>query len=140
MAERSQRRAAPQVSFDYTFDRLLESKLAQVYATETRPWLQGSRLTAWELEKDGREVRVRVDGQLIFNNTQMVLRAARAGFGLAFVMEDQAASALADGSLVRVLEDWSPRFPGYHLYYPSRRQPSAAFTLVVEALRAGCSL
>lgn len=89
----------------------------------------------WELEKDGRELRVRVDGVLAFNNTGMIVRAADAGFGLGFVMEDQVAEHLADRRLVRVLADWCPPFTGYHLYYPSRRQPSAAFTLLVEALR-----
>lgn len=92
-------------------------------------------LYAWELEKDGRELRVRVEGQLAFNNVPMILRAARAGFGLACVVEDHVAADLRDGTLVRVLEDWCPPFAGYHLYYPSRRQPSAAFALLVEALR-----
>ena len=90
---------------------------------------------AWELEKDGREVRVRVEGQLAFDNVHMVARAAAGGFGLAFVMEDQVESQIADGRLTRVLHDWCPLFAGYHLYYPSRRQPSAAFTLLVDALR-----
>jgi DNA-binding transcriptional LysR family regulator len=92
-------------------------------------------LYAWELEKDGREVRVRVDGQLAFNNVAMIVEAAAAGFGLGFVMEGQAARHVAEGRLVPVLEDWCPPFPGYHLYYPSRRQPSAAFSLLVDALR-----
>ena len=92
-------------------------------------------LYAWEFEKDRREINVRVDGSLIFNDMRMVLRAALDGFGLAFVMEDQAQSALAEGTLIRVLTDWSPRFPGYHLYYPSRRQPTPAFSLLIEALR-----
>ena len=92
-------------------------------------------LYAWELEKDGRELHVRVDGQLVFNNVPMILRAAAAGFGLACVLEDQAEVYLADGRLVRVLEDWCPPFAGYHLYYTSRRQPSAAFALLVDALR-----
>lgn len=92
-------------------------------------------LYAWELEKDGRELRVRVEGQLAFNSAEMIVRAAADGFGLGFVMEDQAAEPIAAGRLVRVLEDWCPAFPGYHLYYPSRRQPSAAFALLVEALR-----
>jgi DNA-binding transcriptional LysR family regulator len=87
------------------------------------------------LEKDGREVRVRVEGQLAFNNVNMIIRTATAGFGLGFVMEDHVEGQLADGRLVRVLEDWCPSFPGYHLYYPSRRQPSAAFVLLVDALR-----
>ena len=98
--------------------------------------LSGGRLYAWELEKDGHEVRVRVDGQLAFDNIDLVTRAAEAGFGLAFMMENHVTQQLADGRLVRVLDDWCPPFPGYHLYYPSRRQPSAAFTLLVDALRA----
>ncbi|MEW6121996.1 MAG: LysR family transcriptional regulator [Pseudomonadota bacterium] len=97
--------------------------------------LSGGGFYAWELEKAGRAVRVRVEGQLAFNTTTMIVRAAEAGFGLGFVMEDQVTRQLAEGRLVRVLEDWSPPFPGYHLYYPSRRQPSAAFALLVEALR-----
>jgi len=78
---------------------------------------------------------VRVEGQLVFNNTTLILGAALAGFGLAYLPEDHVADDIAAGRLVRVLEDWSPPFPGYHLYYPSRRQPSPAFSLVVEALR-----
>jgi DNA-binding transcriptional LysR family regulator len=97
--------------------------------------LSAGGLYAWELEKDGREVRVRVEGQFTFNNSRMIVRAATAGFGLGFVMEDQVEAHLADGRLVRVLEDWCPWFPGYHLYYPSRRQPSAAFSLLMETLR-----
>lgn len=97
--------------------------------------LTSGAIYAWELEKDGREIRVRVDGQLAFNNTEMILRAAIAGFGLGFIMEDQAAPAIADGRLRTVLDDWCPPFPGYHLYYTSRRQPSAAFSLIVDALR-----
>ncbi|ACB95399.1 LysR family transcriptional regulator [Beijerinckia indica] len=97
--------------------------------------LSSGGLYAWELEKDGRELRVRVEGQLAFNNVNMIVRAATAGFGLGFVMEDQVTAHLADGRLIRVLEDWCPPFPGYHLYYPSRRQPSAAFAVLVEALR-----
>lgn len=92
-------------------------------------------LYAWELEKSSRELHVRVDGQLVFNNARMMVRAALDGLGLACVLEDLVADQLASGSLVRVLADWCPPFAGYHLYYPSRRQPSAAFTLLVEALR-----
>jgi DNA-binding transcriptional LysR family regulator len=92
-------------------------------------------LYAWEFEKRGRPVNVRVQGQLIFNDISLSLRAAAVGFGLAFVMEDQAKPYLSDKRLVRALEDWCPPFPGYHLYYPSRRQISPAFALVVEALR-----
>jgi DNA-binding transcriptional LysR family regulator len=98
-------------------------------------FLSAGGLYAWELEKKGREVRVRVEGQLAFNNVPMIIRAAASGFGLGFVMEDQVAEHLSDGRLVRVLEDWCPPFAGYHLYYPSRRQPSAAFSLLVDALR-----
>jgi DNA-binding transcriptional LysR family regulator len=92
-------------------------------------------LYAWELQKGNRELHVRVDGQVAFNNVPMTLRAAAAGFGLACVLDDQAAPMIADGRLIRVLEDWCPPFAGYHLYYPSRRQPSAAFSLLVDALR-----
>ncbi len=92
-------------------------------------------LYAWELQKGRRELHVRVDGQLVFNDVPMMLRAAEAGFGLACVPDDHIAAMIAEGRLVRVLEDWCPPFSGYHLYYPSRRQPSAAFSLLVDALR-----
>jgi len=92
-------------------------------------------LYIWEFEKDGRDVHVRVDGPLILNDIDMVLQAAVDGHGLACVMEDQAASFLEDGRLVRVLQDWCPPFSGYHLYYPDRRQLPAAFSLLVTALR-----
>jgi DNA-binding transcriptional LysR family regulator len=97
--------------------------------------LSTGALYAWELEHDDREVRVRVDGQLTFNTTLMIVEAALAGFGLGFVMEDEVTAHIAAGRLVRVMEAWCPSFAGYHLYYPSRRQPSAAFTLLLEALR-----
>jgi DNA-binding transcriptional LysR family regulator len=90
---------------------------------------------SWEFAKGGRETRVRVDGQLAFNDTQMVVRAACAGFGLGFIMEDQVKEHLADKRLTRVLADWCPPFSGYHLYYPSRLQPTPAFALLVDALR-----
>lgn len=92
-------------------------------------------LYAWEFAKRGREMKVRVEGQLVFNNIALRLNAVLAGFGLAFLPEDQVTAHLADGSLVRVLADWCPTFPGYHLYYPSRRQPTPAFSLLVDALR-----
>ena len=92
-------------------------------------------LYAWEFEKGGLELKVRVDGQLVFNGTVQMLNAALAGFGLAYVPEDLAQPHLAKGLLKRVLEDWCPTYSGYHLYYPSRRQPSAAFALLVDALR-----
>lgn len=90
---------------------------------------------AWEFEKDGRELRVRVDGQVTFNNVPLLLQAARDGFGLACTLEDQVERHLADGSLVRVLEDWCAPFAGYHLYYPGRRQLSPALSVIVQALR-----
>ena len=92
-------------------------------------------LYAWEFERGGRELKVRVEGQLVFNGGAMILRAAEAGFGLAYLPEDRVRAHLADGRLIRVLADWCPPFPGYHLYYPSRRQPTPAFTVLVEALR-----
>ncbi|HEX2134623.1 MAG TPA: LysR family transcriptional regulator, partial [Microvirga sp.] len=79
-------------------------------------------LYAWEFEKDGHELRVRVEGQLVFNSSTRILSAALAGFGLAYLPEDQVRTHLAEGRLVRVLADWCPPFSGYHLYYPSRRQ------------------
>jgi DNA-binding transcriptional LysR family regulator len=90
---------------------------------------------AWEFEKDGRALKVRVDGRLVFNHTALMLQAATAGFGLAITMQDQVEGPLADGRLVRVLADWCPPFSGYHLYYPSRRQLSPAFAVLLEALR-----
>jgi DNA-binding transcriptional LysR family regulator len=92
-------------------------------------------LYAWEFEKDGRELNVRVEGQLVFNDMNLIVKGAEAGLGLAYVMPDQVADQIADGRLIPVLEDWRPPFPGYHLYYPSRRQPTSAFALVVDALR-----
>ncbi|HEX9525361.1 MAG TPA: LysR family transcriptional regulator, partial [Reyranella sp.] len=92
-------------------------------------------LYAWEFEKAGRQLRARVDGQLVFNGTGQMLNAALAGFGLAYVPEDLALPHLSKGRLVRALADWCPPFPGYHLYYPSRRQSSPAFALLVDALR-----
>jgi DNA-binding transcriptional LysR family regulator len=92
-------------------------------------------LYAWEFEKGGRELKVRVEGQLVFNGLALVLNAALAGFGLAYLPEDQVKAHLADGHLVRVLAECCPPFSGYHLYYPSRRQPTPAFTLLVDALR-----
>lgn len=92
-------------------------------------------LYAWEFGKGGRDLSVRVDGPLTFNAPRMCLMAALDGHGLAFLPEDHAAGFLGSGRLVRLLEDWCPPFAGYHLYYPSRRQPTPAFAMVVEALR-----
>ena len=92
-------------------------------------------LYAWEFEKDGRDLRVRVEGQLTYNTTAQELNAALAGLGLAYVPEGMAQPYLAKGRLKRVLEDWCLPYSGYHLWYPSRRQSSAAFALLVDALR-----
>jgi DNA-binding transcriptional LysR family regulator len=92
-------------------------------------------LYAWEFEKGGRELRVRVEGQITCNGTAQMLNAALGGTGLAYVPEGMAEPHVAKGRLKRVLEDWCLPFSGYHLFYPSRRQSSAAFSLVVEALR-----
>jgi DNA-binding transcriptional LysR family regulator len=90
---------------------------------------------AWEFEKDARELKVRVEGQLVFNTTIQMLNAAVAGLGLAYVPEGLAQPHLPEGRLKRVLEDWCAPYSGYHLYYPSRRQSSAAFALLVDVLR-----
>jgi len=92
-------------------------------------------LYAWEFEKRGHELKVRVEGQLVFNNMALRLNAVLAGFGMAYLPEDQVQAHIADGRLIRVLGDWCPPFSGYHLYYPSRHQPTPAFALVADALR-----
>jgi DNA-binding transcriptional LysR family regulator len=92
-------------------------------------------LWAWDFERDGRELKVRVDGQLVFNNIFQVRDAALDGAGLAYIPEDLARPHIKARQLQWVLQDWSPPWPGYHLYYPSRRQASPAFALVVDALR-----
>jgi DNA-binding transcriptional LysR family regulator len=92
-------------------------------------------LYVWDFQRRGRQVNVRVDGPLIFNTAPPQVDAALAGLGIALLPEDELATHIESGRLVRVLEDWCPRFTGYHLYYPSRRQPSPAFSLVVKALR-----
>jgi DNA-binding transcriptional LysR family regulator len=97
--------------------------------------MQSGGVLTWEFEKDDREVKVRVEGRLAFNNTLMALEAAAAGYGLAYLLEDRVKACLSDGRLIQVLADWCPPFSGYHLYYPSRRQPRPAFALLVDALR-----
>lgn len=92
-------------------------------------------ILAWEFEKDGHELKVRVEGQLVFNNIAMRLDAAKRGLGLAYMPEDQVADCIARGELVRVLEEWCGPFSGCHLYYPNRRHASPAFALVLDALR-----
>ncbi|MDB5500626.1 MAG: LysR family transcriptional regulator [Tardiphaga sp.] len=90
---------------------------------------------AWEFEKRGQPLKVRVEGQLVFTHMALRLKAALAGLGLAYLPEDLVQGHIADGRLMQVLSDWCAPFPGYHLYYPSRRQPAPAFALLVEALR-----
>ncbi|MBX5188374.1 LysR family transcriptional regulator [Rhizobium sp. NZLR3b] len=90
---------------------------------------------AWEFGRERQEMRVRVGGQVAFNTVPQLIKAALDGFGLAYIHEDVVRRYLDDKRLVQVLDDWSPPFPGYHLYYPSRRHPSPAFILLVEALR-----
>jgi DNA-binding transcriptional LysR family regulator len=89
----------------------------------------------WEFEKRGRPLKVRVDGQLVFNSIRLRMEAVLAGLGLAYLPEDQVTRELASGKLIQVLDDWCAPFPGYHLYYPSRRQVAPAFALLVDALR-----
>ena len=95
----------------------------------------GGSLYAWEFEKDGRDLNVRVEGQLVCNSASLLLEGALKGFGLAYLTEGHVQTYISQGRLVRVLADWCPPFSGYHLYYPSRRQPSPAFALLVDALR-----
>jgi DNA-binding transcriptional LysR family regulator len=95
----------------------------------------GGSLYAWEFEKNGRELNVRVEGQLTFNSGGLLLEGALKGLGLAYLTEGHVQPYVSSGKLVRVLSDWCPPFSGYHLYYPSRRQPSPAFSLIVDALR-----
>ncbi|EYD74774.1 Transcriptional regulator, LysR family [Rubellimicrobium mesophilum DSM 19309] len=117
-------RPAPAVPQDLTMHRCIN------YRNST-----SGDLYAWEFEKEGRALNVRVEGALVFNDTLPAMEAAMEGFGLAYLPEDVAAASLRDGRLVAVLGDWCPYSPGYHLYYPSRRQPTPAFALLVDALR-----
>jgi DNA-binding transcriptional LysR family regulator len=94
-------------------------------------------LYVWEFHNKGRDLNVRVDGPLIFNNMRLAQQAAVEGFGLAFLFEDAVQEQLRAGHLVQVLDEWCPFFAGYHLYFPSRRQQSPAFMRLVEALRKG---
>lgn len=107
----------------------------RVRMTDGAPPQHGHRSHIWEFQKGSREIKVRVEGQLVVNGINETLNAARAGIGLGFVPEDLAEPYVAKGQLRRVLDDLCPPFPGFHLYYPSRRQSSLAFSLLVEALR-----
>jgi DNA-binding transcriptional LysR family regulator len=92
-------------------------------------------LYVWEFERRGRQMNVRVDGQVTFNTPHHMVIAALDGLGIAFLPEEEFRPYIDEGRLIRVLDTWCPPFPGYHLYYPSRRQPSPAFSLVLDALR-----
>ena len=92
-------------------------------------------LYSWEFAKDGRDLRVKVEGQLTYSSSIPMVDAAIAGLGIAYVPENLATDAVASGRLVQLLDDWSPSFSGYHLSYPSRRQMSPAFAIIVDALR-----
>ncbi|MFJ7356478.1 LysR family transcriptional regulator [Phyllobacterium sp. NPDC097923] len=92
-------------------------------------------LYAWEFEKDGKPLNVRVDGQFVCNDVPIIIDGALAGLGLACLPDDYLLPLIGEGKLVPVLEDWSPPFPGYHIYYPSRRLASPAFSLLIDALR-----
>jgi DNA-binding transcriptional LysR family regulator len=118
------RHAAPQTPHDLTGHRCINLRLPT----------RGSLYT-WEFSRGGRELNVHVEGPLVVNDSIVAVDAAIKGMGLACLMEDLVVPAIAQGRLVRVLEDWCEPFAGYHLYYPSRRQASNVFTLVVDALR-----
>lgn len=98
--------------------------------------LASGGLLPWEFEKDGKEIKVRTSGPLISNNSDIATAAVRAGVGLGYIMEQDVADEIASGELVQVLADWSPSFPGFHLYHPSRRQSPPALRALIAALRA----
>jgi DNA-binding transcriptional LysR family regulator len=116
--------AAPQVPQDLSNHRCINLRLPT----------KGNLFT-WEFEKGGHNVNLHVQGQLVFNSSQPILRAALAGFGVAYIPEDMATAHIEQGKLTRVLNDWCPYYQGYHLYYASRRQSSLAFKLLINALR-----
>ncbi|MGF9566051.1 LysR family transcriptional regulator [Neorhizobium sp. JUb45] len=114
----------PQTPQDLTQHRCINLRL---------PTLGG--LYTWEFEREGRPVNVRVDGQFVCNDVPMIIDAALGGIGLTCLPDDHLGPLVRDGRLIQVLEDWCDPFPGYHLYYPSRRLASPAFALLVDALR-----
>lgn len=119
-----EKRGTPQTPYDLTKHDCISLRMAT-----------SGGLYAWEFERDGKELKVKTEGQLVFNDADLIVAAALAGHGIAFTIEGHVTRHFADGSLVRVLEDWCEPFDGYYLYYPSRRQPSPAFGLVLEGLR-----
>lgn len=125
--------AAPSYLADRPVPRRPEDLTDHICINLRLPTLGG--LYAWEFEKGGRDVRVWVEGQLVFNTVSLILKAALDGFGIAYLPQDQVQASLDDGRLARVLNDWCPPFSGYHLYYPTLCRPSPAFAVLVEALR-----
>jgi len=119
-----ERRGTPQTPYDLAKHNCISLRMAT-----------SGGLYAWEFERDGKELKVKTEGQLVFNDADLIVAAALAGRGIAFTVEDHVEHHLAAGTLVRLLEDWCEPFDGYYLYYPSRRQPSPAFSLMLEALR-----
>ena len=117
-------RAKPKVPQDLTEHNCINLRLPK-----------HSGLYAWEFDKRGQALNVRVEGQLVFNTGRLLLQAALDGAGLTYLTESELEPYVRDGRLIRVLEDWCEPFPGYHLYYPSRRQPTPAFSLILHALR-----
>ena len=114
----------PQSAEDLTSHNCINSRLP-TYGT----------IFQWGLEKDGHQVKLRSEGQLVLNTLGLRIAAALDGMGIAYLPEDQILAYVAAGRLVRVLDDWCQPFPGYHLYYPSRKHPSAAFSLLLDRLR-----
>lgn len=118
---------------------LVPRDLTQHACVNYRMMASGQTLD-WEFEREGRSLAIKVTGPLVFNEPELMLEAALDGLGLAYVVEGQAAPHLAAGRLVRLLEDWTPPFPGYHLYYPSRRQMPPALAAFIATLRPGRAL
>jgi DNA-binding transcriptional LysR family regulator len=125
--------AAPEYLSKYGIPKIPQDLVGHV-CINTRQATWGG-FYAWEFEKDGRELRVRVEGQLSFNSSIYQIDAAVKGYGIAYIPEDLVEENIQAGRLQAVLDDWSEPFTGYHLYYPSRRQMSPAMALVVDALR-----
>lgn len=113
---------------------IMPEDLHQHKSIKLRPAATGG-IYAWEFEKEGRKINVRVDGQVTFNTTVQCINAALAGLGLAYAPENLIKEHIKQGRLIQVLEDWCPVFTGFHLYYPSRKQHTKAFALLLEALR-----
>lgn len=118
------RRGTPETPYDLARHNCISMRMATSGA-----------IYAWEFEQGGKELRVKAEGQLVFNDAELIVAAVLAGHGIGFMLEDHVTRHFADGSLVRLLSQWCEPFDGYYLYYPSRRQPSPAFALLLDALR-----